>query len=163
MTFWHFLTFTQNNRPDGQTITNGAATAALTGRFKMNQSDLFEVRRFVKTLLANRLVVYKCSICSALFFTNDDLRQHYQQTLNYELNLMQLQQQQHQQQQKLISNGHAVQNPQLSGSIKKIGTGLIYRNQIRILKQKVAVNNAAMIKNFANLLDMDLSQSQANQ
>jgi hypothetical protein len=91
----------------------------LNTRFKVNNNDMLDIRKFLKCLLSNKFTVFKCGICDALFFYVEELRQHFHHTLNYELGLIQMQ----------------------SGTNKKMNAAVLFRNQFKILKHRIALNN----------------------
>ena len=70
-----------NNASPASPFINGGA------RFQVNDSDLADIRHFLKSMLLNKFVVYRCSVCEAIFFSPEHLRHHMQQTLAYEMSL----------------------------------------------------------------------------
>lgn len=57
----------------------------VNNRFKINDNDLAQIRMFIKKLLMNKFLVYKCAICDAIFFDLKELKQHYANTQKLEI------------------------------------------------------------------------------
>lgn len=49
----------------------------LNKRFALNDSDLMQIKLFLKRFVLNKFLVYKCFICDALFFDLKELRIHF--------------------------------------------------------------------------------------
>ena len=55
--------------------------------FQISANDSIQIKIFLKRILLNKFLLYKCCICDALFFDLKDLKQHYLKSQKLELNL----------------------------------------------------------------------------
>lgn len=79
----------------------------------MQLNDNEQIKLFLKRLLVNKYMLFKCAICGALFFDLKELRAHFQHSLQVELDKLNL------------------ENPNKSAALNR-------RIQYRYLKQKYA-------------------------
>jgi hypothetical protein len=103
-------------QPDG--VAADVNAMLLNSRFKITPKDMSDARMFVRSLLGNKFTVFRCNVCDALFIFVEELKKHYHQTLNNEIDLIQMQTQ----------------------TNKKLNPAVLYRNQIKILRQLALLN-----------------------
>jgi hypothetical protein len=104
----------------------------LCNRFKVNNVDILEMRTFLRCLLHNKFLVYKCHICDALFFSADELKKHYNQTFRYELNIL-----------------------KTEAIHKKISILILLRAYFKLLRQKMET----MLNSSHSALQLDFKQA----
>jgi hypothetical protein len=55
--------------------------------FQISANDSIQIKIFLKRILLNKFLLYKCCICDALFFDLKDLKQHYLKSQKFELDI----------------------------------------------------------------------------
>jgi hypothetical protein len=84
------MSYNNNNNNNDDELSTGNSIVSIcnlfNNGFKISENDLMQAQLFVKRLVLNNFLVYKCHVCDALFFHLKDLKNHYMNSQRLELN-----------------------------------------------------------------------------
>lgn len=126
-----------------------SSTSKVNTGFQIGVNDEVQIKIFLKRLLINKFMLYKCFICDAIFFDPKDLKQHYLKSQSLELNQLNSQQQQP----KIILDPLDMVNTNkpVRYTYKQLRTN--YKESFDKAKFKFLTHGNALNDSFANLVN----------